>query len=115
MSATSISWTHMSGRRGVTWNPVRGCSRVSPGCGGGTPGGGGGCYAEAIAARFSGPGQAFEGYAEMTAAGPRWTGKRRLRTRPTGRPVSGYRSSQSKPARLAGQTRGEDESLTTKR
>src|ERR1051325_5565578 len=26
MGATSIQWTN------VTWNPVRGCSRVSPGC-----------------------------------------------------------------------------------
>ena len=49
---------------------------MSPGCGGGTPGDlKGGCYAEAIAGRFSGPGQPFEGYAEKTAAGYRWTGK----------------------------------------
>jgi protein gp37 len=46
-----ISWTD------ETWNPTRGCSRVSEGCRN--------CYAEAIAARFSGPGQAFEGFAKI--------------------------------------------------
>jgi protein gp37 len=58
---TSIEWTE------ATWNPIRGCTRVSPGCRH--------CYAEEIAARFSGPGQAYEGLAEMTESGPRWTGK----------------------------------------
>lgn len=42
-----IAWTDAS------WNPVRGCSRVSPGCTS--------CYAERQAARFSGPGQPYEG------------------------------------------------------
>ncbi|CAB4167950.1 Protein of unknown function DUF5131 [uncultured Caudovirales phage] len=64
---TSIEWCTS------TWNPVRGCSRVSPGCGG--PNHQGGCYAEKIAARFSGPGQAFEGFAKRTAHGGAWTGK----------------------------------------
>lgn len=67
---TSIEWTD------ATWNPVRGCSRISPGCGG--PNHQGGCYAEKIAARFSGPGQPFEGFAERTAHGGRWTGKMAL-------------------------------------
>jgi protein gp37 len=40
---TAISWTDK------TWNPVTGCSRVSPGCGDST---GGGCYAEALSLRF---------------------------------------------------------------
>jgi len=62
-----IEWTD------ATWNPVRGCSRISPGCGGANHQGG--CYAEKIAARFSGPGQPFEGFAERTAHGGRWTGK----------------------------------------
>lgn len=84
---TSIEWCSgprnedgSRGDPGHTWNPVRGCSRISPGCGGGGPYSGtdgqrGGCYAEAIAARFSGPGQPFHGFAEMTEHGPRWTGK----------------------------------------
>lgn len=57
---TAISWCD------ATWNPVRGCRRVSEGCRH--------CFGAAIAARFSGPGLPFEGLAEMTANGPRWTG-----------------------------------------
>ena len=64
---SKIEWTE------ATWNPVRGCTRVSPGCGG--PGKQGGCYAEGIAARFSGPGQPYEGFAEMRNGEPHWTGK----------------------------------------
>ena len=69
MSKTSIEWTD------DTWNPTRGCSRVSEGCRN--------CYAEGIAARFSthanqsGDEDAgvFAGFAKMTSSGPRWTGK----------------------------------------
>jgi len=60
LMATSIEWTDR------TWNPIRGCSRVSEGCRN--------CYAEAIAARFSHPGNSFHGFAERTPDGPRWTG-----------------------------------------
>ncbi len=56
---TSIEWTES------TWNPVRGCTRVSEGCRF--------CYAERIAARFSGKGLAFEGFAKQTKSGPQWT------------------------------------------
>lgn len=59
-----IAWTD------ETWNPVRGCSLVSAGCAG--------CYALVMAARFSGPGQPYEGLAVVTDKGPRWTGKVRL-------------------------------------
>lgn len=58
---TGIEWTD------ATWNPIRGCTRVSEGCRN--------CYAESVAARFSGEGQPYEGLAKMTTAGPRWTGK----------------------------------------
>lgn len=68
MAESKIEWTGRS-----DWNPIRGCTRVSPGCGG--PGKAGGCYAEVIAARFSDEGQAFHGFATRTAAGGRWTGK----------------------------------------
>jgi protein gp37 len=54
----------------ATWNPVRGCSRVSTGCER--------CYAEVFAARFAGPGRPFEGLTRRTPGGPRWTGKIRL-------------------------------------
>lgn len=68
MTKTNIEWTD------VSWNPVRGCSRISPGCGGGTPGGGGGCYAERQAIRHAGVGGHYEGLAMSTISGPRWTG-----------------------------------------
>lgn len=68
---TSIEWTRSDdGTPGATWNPIRGCRRVSEGCRH--------CYAERVAARFSGPGQPYEGLAEMTPSGPRWTGAVRL-------------------------------------
>ena len=59
--SSKIEWTES------TWNPVRGCTRVSDGCRF--------CYAERIAARFSGKGMAYEGLAKNTKAGPRWTQK----------------------------------------
>ena len=44
---SSIEWTH------ATWNPVRGCTKVSPGCKN--------CYAETFSERFRGvPGHPFE-------------------------------------------------------
>jgi protein gp37 len=44
---TGIEWTD------ATWNPVRGCTKISPGCKN--------CYAEAFAERFRGiPGHPFE-------------------------------------------------------
>lgn len=65
MSQTSkIEWTD------ATWNPIRGCSRVSQGCAH--------CYAERVAARFAGKGQPYEGLAVMKSDGPHWTGKVRL-------------------------------------
>lgn len=38
---TRIEWTHLPGYKGDTWNPVTGCSKVSPGCAH--------CYAETLA------------------------------------------------------------------
>jgi len=84
MGLTSIEWTDR------TWNPTRGCSRVSEGCRN--------CYAERIAARFSDEDLedpincdpplceldpplsdkrtgVFYGFAIRTPSGPRWTGK----------------------------------------
>jgi protein gp37 len=58
---SSIEWTD------ATWNFIRGCSRVSEGCRN--------CYAEGIAARFSGKGMAYEGLAEFVNHKPRWTGE----------------------------------------
>lgn len=47
MAATKIEWTD------ATWNPVRGCNKISPGCKH--------CYAERFAERFRGvPGHPFK-------------------------------------------------------
>lgn len=65
----SIAWTD------ATWNPTRGCSRVSEGCGSAR---GGGCYAERQAARFAGPGGPYARLVRVGKQGPRWTGDVRL-------------------------------------
>lgn len=57
---TGISWCDS------TWNPLRGCSKVSAGCKN--------CYAEGVAARFSGPGLPYEG----TIRDGRWNGEIRF-------------------------------------
>lgn len=43
---TGIEWTHVPGYKGATWNPVRGCVKISPGCKN--------CYAETFAERWRG-------------------------------------------------------------
>jgi protein gp37 len=57
---TSIEWCD------CTWNVTRGCRKKSPGCKN--------CYAARVAARFSKPGQPYEGLAEFGPSGPNWTG-----------------------------------------
>lgn len=64
VAQTKIEWTES------TWNPVRGCTRVSEGCRF--------CYAERIASRFARKGMAYEGLAKMTKTGPRWTNRIQL-------------------------------------
>jgi len=65
MSAlTSIQWTDR------TWNPVRGCSRVSAGCDN--------CYAMNMAHRFSGAGKPFEGLTTIRRGKVDWTGVARF-------------------------------------
>jgi protein gp37 len=54
---SKIEWTD------VSWNPVRGCSRVSEGCRH--------CYAERQAMRFRGSGKPFENVVDEYG----WTGK----------------------------------------
>lgn len=56
-----IQWTDS------TWNPIRGCSRVSAGCQH--------CYAETMAKRFSGPGMPYEG---LLGTAGRWNGQIRV-------------------------------------
>src|SRR5688572_8383330 len=64
MGTSSIEWTDR------TWNAIRGCSMISPGCQH--------CYAMKQAHQFSGPGKAYEGLTELGPDGPRWNGKIRL-------------------------------------
>ena len=47
MKKHKIGWTHFPGYKGETWNPVTGCSSISPGCDH--------CYAERISKRFGWP------------------------------------------------------------
>jgi protein gp37 len=69
---STIEWLNRPGTKPASWNPVRGCTRVSEGCVN--------CYAETMAARFSDPGMWGHGFAE-TVKKPgggsvrRWTGK----------------------------------------
>lgn len=63
---SSIEWCD------ATWNPLRGCTRVSPGCVN--------CYAEVLTARFSKRGMWGEGLAKWVSRPggkheARWTGK----------------------------------------
>ena len=60
-SNSPIEWTDAS------WNPVRGCSRVSEGCRH--------CYAERVAYRFGGEGKPYEGLVRLGKQGPVWTGE----------------------------------------
>ena len=69
---SSIEWTE------ATWNPTRGCTRVSEGCRH--------CYAELIQARFDGRPGFGEGFGRRTKAGSRWTGKVELDRNALGKP-----------------------------
>lgn len=70
---TGIEWTD------ATWNPMRGCTRVSEGCRN--------CYAEHVAARFCGEGAPYEGLVTIGPKGPRWNGKLREVTEKLDEPV----------------------------
>jgi protein gp37 len=71
---TKIQWATKS------WNPTRGCRRVSPGCEH--------CYAEKQAYRHSGPGRPYEGLVELGRQGPRWTGEARFLDKKLREPLS---------------------------
>src|SRR5690348_2206473 len=81
---SKIEWTD------ATWNPIRGCSRISEGCRN--------CYAERVAARFAGLGQPYEGLAKYRGEGlrqigdrghidPHWTGEVRFIEEKLGEPL----------------------------
>ena len=70
---SAIEWTD------TTWNPVRGCSRVSPGCEH--------CYAMGQAHRFGGEGMPYEGMTRKTSRGVDWSGRVRLVPEMLGQPL----------------------------
>lgn len=76
---TKIEWSE------ATWNPITGCSRISPGCGG--PGDNGGCYAELLAGTRLRNHPSREGLTKATPKGPRWTGEVRLNEDWLGQPI----------------------------
>lgn len=62
MADTAIEWADK------VWNPIAGCSIVSPGCTN--------CYAMKMAARLERMGQPkYAGLTQPSKAGPVWTGK----------------------------------------
>lgn len=65
---SKIEWTD------ATWNPITGCSVVSPGCTN--------CYAMRQARRHDRPGSHYDGTTAMSKAGPIWTGKVALAPEP---------------------------------
>lgn len=73
MTTSKIQWTEK------TWNPIRGCARVSAGCEN--------CYAERHAHRFSGPGQPWHGLTVLGNSGPRWAGEARFIPEKLGDPL----------------------------
>jgi protein gp37 len=64
MPKTKIQWCDYS------WPVVNGCRRISPGCQA--------CYAERLTATRLRHTPKYQGLAEMTPSGPRWTGETRL-------------------------------------
>ena len=70
MGKTSIEWTRNDdGTEGKTWNPIGGCSVVSPGCAN--------CYAMRMAARIEKmqPDSHYRGLTRRVNGNPVWTGK----------------------------------------
>ncbi len=79
MNRTDIQWTWTRSpdgtwTKGSTWNPLKGCRRVSPGCGGVS----GSCYAERLIATRLRNLPMYQGLAEMKASGPKFTGEHRM-------------------------------------
>ena len=63
-STSSIEWTD------ATWNPTRGCRKVTKECEN--------CYAMAVAHRFSAPGMPYEGLTRKIGGRAQWTGQARF-------------------------------------
>lgn len=71
MTASPIEWLqNPDGSKGKSWNPVRGCSRVSHGCDS--------CYAMRQAHRFAGEGGTYEGLTTLRKGKVDWSGEARF-------------------------------------
>lgn len=71
---SSIEWTE------ATWNPVAGCTVISPGCTN--------CYAMRLARRLEAMGQSkYAGTTQMSGGRPKWNGTMRLDTKSLELPV----------------------------
>lgn len=71
--ATKIEWTD------ATWNPIVGCSVVSPGCTN--------CYAMKLAGTRLAHTEIYAGLTQASKAGPVWNGKARLIESALGKPL----------------------------
>ena len=84
LNKTAIQWTWrwdpatktLVPMSGSTWNPLVGCERISPGCGGAR--GVGGCYAERLIATRLSQHPTYKGLAVMNSHGPHFTGEHRI-------------------------------------
>lgn len=65
-----ISWLNMPGYKPETWNPIIGCSKVSPGCDN--------CYAERMANRLAGIAGNIEYASVIQSDSNKWNGKTTL-------------------------------------
>jgi len=81
---TAIEWCHRPGTVARTWNPTKGCSRISEGCRH--------CYAEAQAARIVRMGKGkptpYDGLVKTVNGEARWTGAVRLVPETLAQPLS---------------------------
>lgn len=83
MNISGIEWLYgPDGSKGLTCNPSAGCSRVSPGCGGGyirgPNGEQGGCWAEHLVSTRMSKNPNLPMYADLARDGGGWSGKVRL-------------------------------------
>jgi len=77
MNKSGIEWLYNGDEKGLTVNPVIGCSRISPGCGGGyirgPNGESGGCWAETLVTTRMAKNPSLPMYKDL-ANGDKWSG-----------------------------------------
>lgn len=79
--STKIEWTQMQGFKGETWNPVTGCTKVSPACEH--------CYAIGQSHRNAAMGlEKYQGVTRKTHKGLNWTGEVFIHQSVLSKPIS---------------------------